>query len=70
MLLTIYLCYKWDKANLNLISIKEENSAFYWLYNNCPSYTKLVFSFKPLKLEYWYDKKDLEKLFNKHTWKN
>ena len=38
-------------------------SAYKWFFSKY-SYEKFLFSFKPLKLEYWYTKEEIEKLMS------
>lgn len=57
----INLCYEH-----NLRRIGESlcyDSAFTWFYDKV-SYEKMLYSFKPLELEYWWSKEDVDKLMS------
>lgn len=50
----------------NIRKLKEGldyESAYEWFYDK-HSYYKMVFSFKPLELEYWWTKEEIERLMN------
>ena len=49
-------CIQWDVNNPDKIS------SYYWCLKNVPSYNKMFFSFKPLKMEYWLPKDQIIKL--------
>lgn len=58
------LCYDWAQKRLVDIALNNEKSPYDWFYRaKVPSYWKLLFSFRPLTMDEWFDKKDLQKLF-------
>lgn len=54
----INLCYEH-----NLRHILSNDSAYVWFYDKV-SYNKMLYSFKPLKLEYWWTKEEIERLMS------
>lgn len=60
----IELCYDWSMNHIREIVEGKEQSAFDWFYPKQPPLNKLVFSYRPITLDEWFDKKDLAKLFN------
>jgi len=55
----INLSFIWS---CNCDSILYEELAFSWFYASLPSYEKMMFSFKPLKLKNWCTQEQLDKL--------
>ncbi len=60
----IELCSEWDERHIKELVNKKEISSFDWFYKKHPSFVRLIFSFRPLSLDQWFNKKDLQKLFN------
>lgn len=54
----INLCYEYNLRNL-----LSDDSAFDWFYDKV-SYNKMLYSFKPLELEYWWTKEEIERLMS------
>ena len=62
----IFYCYIIDLSyRYNIRRINENNleykDAFKWFVDKY-TYDNILFSFKPLKLEYWYTKEELEEI--------
>ena len=51
-----HLCYNFSTNN------PYEESAYDWCYKKMPDYSKMLYSFKPLKLEAWLDRATVERL--------
>lgn len=47
----------------NLRHLLSDDSAFGWFYDKV-SYNKMLYSFKPLELEYWWTKEEIERLMS------
>lgn len=58
------LCYRWSSDRVPQMARGEETSAYYWLWAKMPSYEKMLFSIKPLKLKNWLTEEQLKKLTN------
>lgn len=54
----INLCYEH-----NLRHILSDDSAYVWFYDKV-SYNKMLYSFKPLELESWWTKEEIERLMS------
>lgn len=54
----INLCYEY-----NLRHLLSDDSAFGWFYDKV-SYNKMLYSFKPLELGYWWTKGKIERLMS------
>lgn len=52
------LCYEY-----NLRHLSSDDSAYVWFYGKV-SPNKMLYSFKPLELEHWYTKEEIEKLMS------
>lgn len=52
------LCYVYDVKNSIDISKNIKKSAIENIYDKLPNYDKILFSFKPLQLQYWIDAKN------------
>lgn len=55
------LCYKHDLRRIEDKTYYKSVSAYYW-FGNKYSYERYVFSFKPLKLENWFTKEEIERI--------
>lgn len=55
------LQYDWSVRH---VKDNDYESAYKWFNFSQISYNKMVFSFKPLKLEKWYKKELIDKLLN------
>jgi len=59
------LCYSKSIKDLDNLGVNNYESAYEWFYHKkVPSYDEMLFSFKPLKLENWFDKEDIERLLS------
>lgn len=56
------LCYEYSLENIEKIVVKEKTSAYDWIYDGLPTYSQMVWSFKPLRLKYWIPEMDLAEL--------
>ena len=59
----IDLCFKHNRRRIEETFGGDYESAYKWFFSKY-SYEKFLFSFKPLKLEYWYTKEEIEKLMS------
>lgn len=59
----IDLCYKHNLRRIDKTWGGDYESAYDWFYHKY-SYGKFLFSFKPLKLEYWYTKEEIDRLMS------
>lgn len=57
----INLCYEHNHRRID--ESLNYGSAYDWFYDK-HSYFKLLLSFKPLKLEYWWTKEEIERLMS------
>lgn len=53
---------EWDMRHIDEIYAGKELSAYEWLLPAMPTYERMLFSYRPLTLERWIDKKIIEKL--------
>lgn len=60
----IRLQYEWSERYMTEIGLEQEEFAHIWFNYGKVSYDKMLYSFKPLKIEVWYDKKLVDKLLN------
>jgi len=56
-----FACRDWNLLHLN---DDDYESAYDWCYNTLPTFNKMVYSFKPLKLKYWLTEDMIKKLKN------
>lgn len=56
----IHMAGNYHRRHLEL-DLQGKESAFNWFSNKYP-YWRLLFSFKPLKLEYWFTQEELDKI--------
>lgn len=62
------LCYEWSTRHLHDIVDKKETSAYDWFYDQkVKSYNYYLFSFRPLRLEEWFETPDIEKLLEHNS---
>ena len=59
----IDLCYKHNLRRIDKAWRRGYKSAYDWFFHKY-SYEKFLFSFKPLKLKYWYTKEEIERLMS------
>jgi hypothetical protein len=52
------LCKQYDSRYINI----EQKSSYFWFYEKLPSFSKMVISIKPLKLQNWTTKEIIDKL--------
>ena len=57
----IELCFQYNERRI--YENVPYDCAYDWFYHKHP-YCKMVLSFKPLKLKYWYTKEEIEKLMS------
>lgn len=57
-------CAEWSVRHIDEICEGREISAFDWFYPKLPSYNAMVFSFKPLTMENYFNPQDIEKINN------
>jgi hypothetical protein len=57
------LAHKWSERHISEICSGKEISAWHWFYRRLPSYGRLLFSFKPLELESFFTKEEINKIF-------
>lgn len=51
-------CYKYSHRHL----ADDDYNAYEWCMNKLPSYSSMVWSFKPIKMETWLDQEIIDKL--------
>lgn len=59
----INLCYKHNLRRIDETMGGNYESAYDWFFHKY-SYEEMLFSFKLLKLEYWYTKEEIERLMS------
>ena len=59
----IDLCYKHNLRRIDEAWGGDYESAYDWFFHKY-SYGKFLFSFKPLKLKYWYTEEEIERLMS------
>lgn len=52
------LSFNWSIEHL------EEDSAFNWFFNKMPSYEKMLFSVKPLKLKTYFTEEEIKRIMS------
>lgn len=57
------LCLEYDIRHLQHEDIYQFMYSEHWFLNKY-NYEQMLFSIKPLKLEYWYTKEELDKIYN------
>lgn len=57
------LCLEYDIRHLHHEDIYQFMYSEQWFLNKY-NYEQMLFSIKPLKLEYWYTKEELDKIYN------
>lgn len=57
------LCSEYEYKRINKGIFNAEYTAFEWFLDKY-SYDKMLFSFYPLKLEYWYTEEEIKKINN------
>lgn len=57
------LCSEYEYRRIDKDIFNSEYTAFEWFLNK-HSYSKMLFSFYPLKLEYWYTEEKIKKINN------
>jgi len=55
-------CYRWNYSEIRR-NVELYESAYDWYFEKLPSYGRLLFSFKPLKVKYWMPKELNDRLF-------
>lgn len=56
-----YMCKDWSLLH---VSDDDYESAYDWCYSTLPTFNKMVYSFKPLKLKYWLAEDVIKKIKN------
>lgn len=64
------LCYQWSMKEITTFDVrsgKKLECAYEWLFDSLPDMEVMIWKFwKPLKLESWISKEDLDKLFRRN----
>jgi hypothetical protein len=60
----IDMCGNYNMRHIDDYKINTDTDAFTWLYRKLPSYNKMLFSFKSLKIESYITEEHYEKLIN------
>lgn len=55
------MCIDHDKRNYTEF-LSSTESAFYWVYANMPSKSRMRYSVRPLELEYWFTRELIARL--------
>jgi hypothetical protein len=56
------LCYEYNIRHLYADGVGSYESAWDWCYDKLPSYNSIMHSFKPLTIEAWLTKEQINKL--------